>query len=100
MPSARRLLMVAAGRVRGPARDAAALGEALGTKPGDVAGARAALGDQLGHTGAGGRRDLEAGAAERGGQIEAGAAAHRPEDRVAGGARAVEGALAPRRRGA
>src|SRR6266404_6307734 len=96
MPSARRLLVVAAGRVRVPARDAAALGEALGTERGDVDGARAALGDQLRQTGADGRRDLEAGAAERGGQIETVDAAHRAEDRVTVGAVAVEGAIATR----
>src|SRR6059058_559414 len=100
MPSARRLLVVAAGRVRVPARDAAALGEALVTERGDVDGARAALGDQLRQTGADGRRDLEAGAAERGGQIETVDAAHRAEDRVAVGAVAVEGAIATRERGA
>src|ERR1700682_3585619 len=98
MPSARRLLVVAAGRVRVPARDAAALGEALGTERGDVDGARAPLGDQLRQTGADGGGDLEAGAAERGGQIETVDAAHRAEDRVAVRAVAVEGAIATRER--
>ena len=92
--------MIAAWRVWVPTRDGPALGEPLGAKRGDVDGARAALGDQLGQARADGRRDLEAGAAEGGREIQAVDPAHRAENRVAVGAVAVEGAIAARERGA
>src|SRR5262247_3532711 len=101
MPTAGKLTllgMVSPYRVRIRAFRRAPLGEAPEAERFDIDRLRPAIEDQLGHADAHRGRDLEAGAAERGGEIEAVDTVHPPEDRVAVAAVAIEGAIAPRER--
>src|SRR5215510_8456222 len=101
MPTASKstsLGMVSAYGVRIWAFRRAPLGEAPEAERFDIDRLCPAIEDQLGHADAHRGRDLEAGAAERGGQIEAVDPVHSPEDRVAVAAVAIEGAIAPRER--
>src|SRR5258705_12608810 len=71
-----------------------ALGEPAEAEGLNVDRLSAPIRDELGHAGADRRGDLEAGAAERGGEVEPIDAAHRAQDRVAIGSVAAERALA------
>src|SRR5215831_18564026 len=74
-------------------------GEAIDAERVDVHGLRAPLDDQLGHANADGGRDLEARAAERGGEVQTIDAVDATEDGMAIAAVAVESAVTAGERG-